>query len=270
MIALEVTPQIIELLSDDVNVFFPAITEALIDNLPLLIETAENMAIATTKAIPPVLKALWVILKTIIKEGFESSQKLASEAWEGIKAVFSNVADFFGDVFSKAWERVKAVFSTGGKIFDGIKEGIVSAFTAVVNAIIRGINKVVTVPFENINAILDKIQNIEVLGISPFEDIVSRISIPQIPELAYGGILKRGQLGLLEGKNDEAVIPLQNNMEGMRRIAGILAAEMGGGKIGGDTVNNYTFTQTNNSPKYLSRWDIYRQTRNLMNALKGV
>lgn len=270
MIALEAAPQMIELLSDEIDVLIPAITEALINNLPLLIETAQQMAIATTKAIPPVLEALWVVLKTIVKEGLESTLKLAGEAWEGIKSVFGNVADFFGDVFSKAWERVKAVFSTGGKIFDGIKEGIVSAFTATVNAIIRGINKVVTVPFESINDILDKLQGIEVLGISPFEGLVSRISIPQIPELAYGGILKRGQLGLLEGKNDEAVIPLQNNMEGMRRIAGMLAAEMGGGKIGGDTVNNYTFTQTNNSPKALSRWDIYRQTRNLINAMKGV
>lgn len=270
MIALEAAPQMIELLSDEIDVLIPAITEALINNLPLLIETAQQMAIATTKAIPPVLEALWVVLKTIVKEGLESTLKLAGEAWKGIKSVFGNVADFFGDVFSKAWERVKAVFSTGGKIFDGIKEGIVSAFTATVNAIIRGINKVVTVPFESINDILDKLQGIEVLGISPFEGLVSRISIPQIPELAYGGILKRGQLGLLEGKNDEAVIPLQNNMEGMHRIAGMLAAEMGGGKIGGDTVNNYTFTQTNNSPKALSRWDIYRQTRNLINAMKGV
>ena len=38
---------------------------------------------------------------------------------------------------------------------------------------------------------------------------------------------------------------------------------------GGNTVNNYTFTQTNNSPKALSRYDIYRQTRNLINAAKG-
>jgi hypothetical protein len=105
---------------------------------------------------------------------------------------------------------------------------------------------------------------------NPFEDLISRIDIPHIPELEYGGILKRGQIGLLEGRNDEAVIPLQNNIEGMRRIAGLLADEMGGSRIGGENVTNYTFTQNVSSPKALSRWDIYRQTKNLMNAMKGV
>lgn len=268
-VALESMPEIITLFNEAVNVLIPAIVEALIANIPLLVQTAVKMSQAATKAVPPIIEALWETVKAIFKAGFDNLRNGASDAWEGIKTVFSKVADFFGDTFSSAWERVKAVFSTGGKIFDGIKEGIVSAFTATVNAIIRGINKVVTVPFESINDILDKLQGIEVLGISPFEGLVSRISIPQIPELAYGGILKRGQLGLLEGKNDEAVIPLQNNIEGMRRIAGMLAKEMGGG-AGGAPVNNYTFTQTNNSPKALSRWDIYRQTRNLINAMKGV
>lgn len=267
-VALEAMPEIIELFSEEVDVLIPAIVEALIANIPLLVQTAVKMTQATTKAVPPIIEALWETVKAIFKAGFDNLKDRASDAWEGIKTVFSKVADFFGDTFSGAWERVKAVFSTGGKIFDGIKEGIVSAFTATVNAIIRGINKVVTVPFESINDTLDTLRNIEVLGITPFENL-GRISIPQIPELAYGGILKRGQLGLLEGKNDEAVIPLQNNIEGMRRIAGMLAEEMGGG-AGGAPVNNYTFTQTNNSPKALSRWDIYRQTRNLINAMKGV
>lgn len=209
-------------------------------------------------------------VKSSFSDMWDKLKEGASFAWDGIKSVFSTVADFFEDTFGGAWERVKSVFSTGGKVFDGIKDGIVSAFTSTVNALIRGINRVVTVPFENLNSVLDTLQNIEVLGMRPFDGIVTRIDIPQIPELEYGGILKRGQYGFLEGKNDEAVIPLQNNTEGLRRIAGLLSAEMGSGKPSGDTINNYTFTQTNNSPKPLSRWDIYRQTQNLMNALQGV
>lgn len=209
-------------------------------------------------------------VKSFFSDMWDKLKEGAYFAWDGIKSVFSTVADFFEDTFGGAWERVKSVFSTGGKVFDGIKDGIVSAFTATVNALIRGINRVVTVPFENLNSVLDTLQNIEVLGMKPFDGLVTRIDIPQIPELEYGGILKRGQYGFLEGKNDEAVIPLQNNTEGLRRIAGLLSAEMGSGKPSGDTINNYTFTQTNNSPKPLSRWDIYRQTQNLMNALQGV
>lgn len=209
-------------------------------------------------------------VKSLFSDMWDKLKEGAYFAWDGIKSVFSTVADFFEDTFGGAWERVKSVFSTGGKVFDGIKDGIVSAFTATVNALIRGINRVVTVPFENLDSVLDTLQSIEVLGMRPFDGLVTRIDIPQIPELEYGGILKRGQQGFLEGKNDEAVIPLQNNTEGLRRIAGLLSAEMGSGKPSGDTINNYTFTQTNNSPKPLSRWDIYRQTQNLLNALQGV
>ena len=43
---------------------------------------------------------------------------------------------------------------------------------------------------------------------------------------------------------------------------------MTSGKTGTGAV--YTFNQTNNSPKALSRYEIYRQTRNLVAMAKGV
>lgn len=110
----------------------------------------------------------------------------ASKAWEGIKNIFSSVASFFGNIFSAAWEKVKGVFSAGGSIFSGIKDGITSVFKTVVNAIISGINKVVAVPFNAINAVLDKIRGISIVGITPFSGLGS-ISVPQIPLLASGG-----------------------------------------------------------------------------------
>lgn len=113
----------------------------------------------------------------------------AQNAWNGIKNVFSTVASFFQNTFSNAWSKVKSVFSTGGKIFDGIKEGIVSAFTNVVNSIIRGINKVVSVPFNGINNALKKIKNIDILGAKPFKNVISTISAPQIPMLAQGAVI---------------------------------------------------------------------------------
>lgn len=121
-------------------------------------------------------------------EGLKSG---ASEAWEGIKSVFSTVADFFKNIFTNAWEGVKKVFSTGGKIFDGIKDGIVKAFTTVVNAIIKGINKVVAIPFDGINWALNKIKGIDFWGWKPF-DWISTIKVPQIPLLAQGGWFERG------------------------------------------------------------------------------
>lgn len=199
----------------------------------------------------------------------------ASKAWDGIKSVFGGVADWFRDKFSKAWQAVKDVFSTGGKVFDGIKDGIVSAFKTVVNAIIRGINKVIAIPFNAINGILDKIQGVSILGLEPFKNLVHRLPVPEIPELARGGVLKRGQVGLLEGDGAEAVVPLENNKRWIAATAAELKkALMSEGIIGGTPVvpapvtNNYNFTQNNTSPKALSRLDIYRQSKNLL-RMKG-
>lgn len=141
----------------------------------------------------------------------------ASKAWSGIKSVFSTVATFFKDIFTDAWTKVKNVFSVGGKIFDGIKDGIVSGFTTVVNAIIRGINKVVKVPFDGINWALDKIRSVDILGVKPF-DWIHTISVPKIPELYRGGVLKKGQVGLLEGSGAEAVVPLEKNTGWLDKI----------------------------------------------------
>ena len=41
-------------------------------------------------------------------------------------------------------------------------------------------------------------------------------------------------------------------------------------KAAAATTNTYNFYQTNNSPKALSRWDIYRQSRNLLGGVSNV
>ena len=115
----------------------------------------------------------------------------AQNAWNGIKNVFSTVASFFKSIFTTAWNAVKAVFSTGGKIFDGIKDGIVNAFKTIVNAIIRGINKVVALPFNTINGLLNKVRSVEIMGFEPFKSFWKKnpLSVPQIPELAKGAVI---------------------------------------------------------------------------------
>ena len=197
----------------------------------------------------------------------------ASKAWEGIKSVFSPVVNWFKDKFSKAWTAVKNVFSTGGKIFNGIKEGIVSAFKTVVNGIIKGINKVIAVPFNAINKILDKIKNVSIAGVKPFKNLISRFNVPQIPLLAKGGVLKKGQVGLLEGSGDEAVVPLHNNKKWIRAVADDMRRELQGGvtsttrNLQNNNVNN--FTQVINAPSTPSRIELYRDARNLLNYTKG-
>lgn len=135
------------------------------------------------------LKEKWNKIKEFFSGLWEGMKDGAKNAWEGIKKVFSTVASFFKSIFSSAWEGVKKVFSVGGKIFDGIKDGILNGFKAIVNAIIGGINKVVSIPFNGINWALKKIRDIEFLGISPFKDLIKTIDIPQIPKLATGTVI---------------------------------------------------------------------------------
>ena len=216
-------------------------------------------------------------ISTFFTTMWDNVKSGAAAAWNGITSVFGIVVDWFREKFSAAWQAVKDVFSTGGKIFDGIKEGIVSAFTTVVNAIIGGINKIITIPFNAINSMLNKIHDISILGIEPFKSLweTDPISTPQIPLLEKGGVLKRGQVGLLEGNGAEAVVPLEKNTEWIKRVAGELSQQFnrqGGANItnGGNTVNNYTFNQTNNSPKALNRLEIYRQSKQQTAFIKAV
>lgn len=220
------------------------------------------------------IKSVFTPVKQFFVDLWNGVKTAASEAWNGIKSVFEPVAEWFEKKFKDAWQKVKDVFSTGGKIFDGIKDGIVSAFKTVVNAIIKGINKVIEIPFNALNKLLNKIRTVEVAGITPFADMWKEnpFTVPQIPELEAGGVLKRGQVGLLEGNGAEAVIPLENNKRWINATAkalkGALASE-GVIGTGSKVTNNYSFTQNNTSPKALSKLEIYRQTKNQLTLAKG-
>lgn len=149
---------------------------------------------------------------------WEGVSGAARKAWEGIKSVFSPIVEWFRGVFQRAWQGVKNVFSAGGRVFEGIKEGIVNVFKTVVNAIIRGINAVVAVPFNAINGIFGRLRGISILKVQPFSWLPT-LNVPQIPQLFEGGVLEKGQTGLLEGNGAEAVVPLEKNTKWIRRVA---------------------------------------------------
>lgn len=119
---------------------------------------------------------------------FDGAKAYFSAVWEGIKMIFSHVTDWFRDKFTEAWEAVKYVFSNGGAIFDGIVDGIFNVFRDIVNGLIFGINCVIWEPFNAINAALDGIRGVEIMGFAPFEWL-PYINIPQIPYLAQGTVV---------------------------------------------------------------------------------
>lgn len=167
-----------------------------------------------------------------ITGGLAKIKLAAITIWETIKGVFGSVGEWFRTTFSEAWEKVKGVFSDGGVTFEGIKEGISETFKTIVNGLIGGINRVIAIPFNRINWLLNTIRGISVLGISPFAGMWSYnpLSIPQIPKLALGGIVNRpgrGVPAIIGEAGAEAVLPLENNTEWMD----ILADKIGSGNI---------------------------------------
>lgn len=159
------------------------------------------IAIITGAWIPLLIAAMaaavvWIVAKwTSIKDWFSGLwEKVASgavAARDGIKNAFKSVPEWFQGKFRDAWQKVKDVFSTGGRIWSGIKEGIENTFRAVVNAIIRGMNTIIAVPFNKINSMLNTIRNAHFLGISPFQNMwgVNPLPVPQIPMLARGAVI---------------------------------------------------------------------------------
>lgn len=140
---------------------------------------------------------LWNIIQTVVN----TIVSIFSTAWNTIKSVATTV-----------WNGILGLFSAGGKIFTGVVEGIAGVFKTIVNALIRGINKIISIPFNTINGILNFIRNIDVLGVSPFKGLWKQnpLPVPQIPTLNVGTnyIAREGLAYLHEG---EAVVPKKYN-----------------------------------------------------------
>lgn len=195
------------------------------------------IAIITGAWIPLLIAAIaaavvWIIAKgTSIKDWFSRLwEKVASgavAAWDGIKSAFKSVPEWFQSKFRDAWQKVKDVFSTGGRIWSGIKEGIENTFRTVVNAIIRGMNTIIAVPFNKINSMLNTIRNASFLGISPFQNMwgVNPLPVPQIPMLARGAVIpaNRKFLAVLGDQHNG------NNLEAPESLLRKIVREEAGG-----------------------------------------
>lgn len=140
---------------------------------------------------------LWNVIQTVVN----TIVSIFSTAWNTIK-----------DVATTVWNGILGLFSAGGKIFTGVVEGIAGVFKTIVNAIIKGINRVIRIPFDTINGILNFIRNIDILGVAPFKGLWKQnpLPVPQIPTLNVGTnyIAREGLAYLHQG---EAVVPKKYN-----------------------------------------------------------
>ena len=125
-----------------------------------------------------------------------------------------------------------------------------------------GINKVIAIPFKGIKAALDGVRGVDIFGLKPFGWLPT-INIPQIPQLYKGGVLEKGQVGLLEGSGAEAVVPLEHNDGWLTKIAEKLHGMMDDGsgrdiilQVDGKTLARTSIKSINQLTKQTGKLDL--------------
>lgn len=220
MEVLEAIMPILDLLLDVIGFLVDVFGDLIKNILPVIINLIKNVLTPILRVVTTVIQAVGDAFRSVfegIKNLWQNAPQFFSNIWSGIKNAFGAVGTWFKDTFSRAWQAVKDVFSKGGKVFDGIKEGIANVFHNVVNTIIRGLNAVIAAPFNAINNIFNRLRGVSILKLSPFSWLPS-IGVPQIPQLAEGGqgdggSALVGEQGpeLLDLPKGATVIPLQRS-----------------------------------------------------------
>ena len=254
-------------------------------------------------AIVGFFKGSWEGIKIV----WEAAGKFFSGIWGDIKEAFKEVKDWLSGIFSDAWDNIKKVWEGVKGFFEGVWEGIKEVFSGLAGwfeGIFTDAKDAASRIFGTMIEIIKAPINLLIDGLNVFIKGLNKIKIPSwvpgvggkglnfdtIDKLAQGGVLKRGQVGLLEGSGAEAGVPLEKNREWIAKVvdefkkqldlsdlrikvdldptsaAGIYGSA--GGRTSSPTTTNMTFNQYNTSPKALDRLSIYKETNNLLFAAK--
>ena len=155
--------------------------------------------------------------------------------WDGITGIFSSVGSWFSEKFSEGYNNITSLFSGLAGFFSGVWDDITGIFKQIgttisdaitgsvksaVNTVLSGAVKIINGFIKAINAAISVINAIP--GVK-----ISKITELSAPQLERGGILAKGQVGILEGNGAEAVVPLDQNRKWVRAVAKSFAEELG-------------------------------------------
>lgn len=197
-----------------------------------------------------------------IKGAFGNVKNFFSGIWKGIKNVFGSVGSWFKGKFSAAWGAIKNAFSGFGKFFSGLWGKIKDTFKglgskiggAIGGAVKKAINAVIEFIEKRINGAIDLINGaIKVINkIIPGKSLdVGKVKHVKFPRLASGGVLEKGQVGLLEGSGAEAVVPLEKNRQWINKVAAQFRAGMPAQSDNGNIVVNLNYDASEDSKDML-------------------
>jgi phage-related protein len=196
----------------------------------------------------------WENIKTAFAKTKEWFSDTFTKAWNGIKAAFANPQEFFsgvlnkikgaissvdswmGEKFGAAWETVKAKFAGVGTFFTNVWNTIKNIFSKVGTAIADGIKGAVTSAVNRVLSTATKIINGFISAINFAIDIINaipgvnikRLEKLNVPQMAKGGVVDSATLAVIGERGKEAVMPLENNLEWLDKLAGMLNDRMGG------------------------------------------
>lgn len=161
---------------------------------------------------------------------------VATNAWSSIRNVFSTVGSFFTGIFQQAWNGITSIFNRLGSFFSGVWNSVTGIFksagmaigNAISGAVKTAVNFVLSKAIGIINGFIGAINAVigvinKIPGVS-----LSKISKLGVPQLERGGVLAKGQVGLLEGNGAEAVVPLDQNEKWIAAVAREMKAALAG------------------------------------------
>jgi phage-related protein len=186
------------------------ILEAVLMALSPLLEALTTLLMAILEPLIPIIESVAKMLGSVLGNAINALMPLI----EGIIGVFNGLIEFIVGVFTGDWEKAW--------------NGIVELFKGIVNIIPTIFESVINVVIGLINGIID--------GINGLTGAVGINVIPKLPEVDFpplleeGGVLEKGQVGILEGNGAEAVVPLEHNKKWIASVArDMQVAGIGGG-----------------------------------------
>ena len=181
------------------------------------------------RAFQTVFEAVWAGIQLYFRTVWGVIHTAITFAWKNIiRPVFDAIGSVFGTIwsgiqtaFSRAWDFITGAVRGATSIFGGVRDTIVNAFRNAINFIIRAWN--------GLDFTIPKVK------VGPFTFGGFTIGLPDIPELAEGGIINPTAGGTLarigEAGKAERIEPLDS--EGLSKRDRAIITMLSGGNNGG-------------------------------------
>lgn len=210
-------------------------------------------------------KKLWQDIKTAAGNAINAIvgffRNLPGQVAVWFNATIQKAIDFKNKLVAKGTEAAKGLWNAIVNKIKGLPAEIRSIGSDIVKGLWNGINDMT-------GWVIGKIQGFGDSVLGGIKDFFGIESPSKVMRDEIGKYLAEGIGVGFTAEMGDTIKNMKNSLSGVVGVAsgGLQSAGATGGSVG----NTYNFYQTNNSPKSLSRLDIYRQTKNQIRQLQGV